>query len=108
MKLAELNPHFLKMISLTAWKVVRDINEADGVQFLCPVCFKNNGGEKGTHTMICWTPKVPAEAEPGPGRWNFLGTGLEDLELKNGSSSVQLNGGCNAHFWIRGGEIIIC
>lgn len=29
-------------------------------------------------------------------------------EAVKGSSSVLLNGGCNAHFWVRNGEIIFC
>jgi hypothetical protein len=43
---------------------------------------------------------------PTPGRWDFQGTGLQDLTLVAGSSSVLLTGGCRAHFFVRDGEIV--
>lgn len=84
---------------------VETIAEADGIRFLCPKCFTTNGGPRGTHSVICWRPRVAAHITPGPGRWEFEGSGLADLTLVAGSSSILLHGGCNAHFWIRAGEI---
>lgn len=88
---------------------VSSIEDADGVWFLCPKCFAANGGAVGTHRVICWRPRVPAGVIPGPGRWELVGTSLDDLELVAGSSSILLPGepgGCGAHFWVRGGAIV--
>jgi hypothetical protein len=84
---------------------VDDIAAADGVRFLCPLCFKNNRGRVGTHSVICWRPRVPAGVPPVPGRWEFQGTGLGDLTLVAVSSSILLQGGCGAHFFIRRGAV---
>jgi hypothetical protein len=88
------------------WVPVDAIAEADGVQFLCPKCFIANGGDVGTHSIMCWRPRVPADVDPKPGRWELDGTGLDDLTLRAGSSSILLSGpGCGAHFFIRNGSI---
>lgn len=79
--------------------------EADGVMFLCPKCFEVNGGSVGTHSVICWRPRVPQTWNPKPGRWEFEGSSLDDLTLVAGSSSVLLTGGCEAHFYVRRGHI---
>ena len=81
------------------------IAEADGVTFLCPVCFVANGGSVGTHSVCCWRPRVPQTVKPVPGRWEFQGTGIDDLTLVAGSSSVLLQGPCGAHFFVRNGAI---
>ncbi len=109
MKLMDLSPQFLKRIpedGREVWHDVEDIAEADGVEFLCPVCFDANKGPIGTHAITCWQPQVPAGIEPGPGRWTFHGTGYADLTLTAGSSSIYLTGpGCGAHFFIENGGI---
>jgi hypothetical protein len=88
------------------WHVYVDtLAEADGIAFLCPKCFADNSGSRGTHQVLCWRPRVPADVSPKPGRWEFEGTGYDDLSLRAGSSSILLNGGCNAHFWIEHGAI---
>lgn len=110
MKLTDLDPKFLRREPRDGREVhafEEDIAKADGVMFLCPLCFGANGGPAGTHSVICWSPKVPADVDPKPGRWNLVGSGLEDLTLVAGSSSVALRGGCNAHFFVRGGEIVM-
>jgi hypothetical protein len=87
-------------------RVVDRIEDADGVCFYCPKCFEANGGRVGTHAVICWRPRVPPDVDPKPGRWEFVGTSLDDLTLVAGSSSVRLTGdGCGAHFHVRGGAI---
>jgi hypothetical protein len=111
MRLTQLEPKFLKWNSDTTFTMIDDIKEADGIMFLCPVCYMNNTREDktvGVHSIICWKPNVPQTTYPAPGRWEMLGTGYDDLELRAGSSSVLLTGGCKAHFFIRNGEIIIC
>lgn len=61
------------------------IPEADGVMFLCPTCFRKNGGAIGTERVIVWfrgRPAVPASALPGPGRWVATGSSFDDLTLQ--------------------------
>jgi hypothetical protein len=108
MKLIELHPRFLDWIDDTHYKEIFDITIADGIVFLCPKClFENNNSLIGVHSIICWKPNIPQTTSPIPGRWNILGTGFNDLELQAGSSSVLLTSGCNAHFFIKNGEIIL-
>lgn len=85
-----------------------ELADADGVLFLCPKCFADNAGPRGTHSVLCWRPRVPAGVSPGPGRWEFEGTGYLDLSLRAGSSSVLLTGGCAAHFFVQSGGIVMC
>lgn len=119
MRLWQLEAEFLAITStrpdsahegeqLASSQVVSWIDDADGVWFLCPKCFATNGGAIGTHRVICWRPKVPQSINPKPGRWEFKGTSIEDLELVAGSSSVQVIGGCEAHFYVRDGAIVDC
>lgn len=109
MKLTDLEAKFIRRgDSPGAFRIDDSISGAEGVFFLCPVCFANNGNSNiGVHSVICWSPAVPLDIEPGPGRWELIGTGVADLTLKAGSSSVHLTGaGCGAHFFIRSGEIV--
>lgn len=78
------------------YHLVDNLSEAEGVQFLCPLCFEKNNGSIGTHYVLCWfVGKVPDETEPKPGRWNPSGTGLDDLTfVPPGAVSVQLLGEC--------------
>jgi hypothetical protein len=85
---------------------VDTLPEAHGIVFLCPKCFAANGGPVGTHSVICWfEDKVPDDAEPKPGRWNPVGTGIDDLTFAPGkkSNSVLLTGGCNWHGFVTNG-----
>lgn len=86
---------------------VDTLAEADGIQFLCPKCFAAHGGPRGTHRVICWFEgKVADGVEPGPGRWNPKGTGIDDLSFVPGakSNSVLLQGGCNWHGFVTNGD----
>jgi hypothetical protein len=107
MKLTDLEPSFLKITGEHSHKRIDTIQGADGIVFLCPKCFSDNAGtDKGVHSIICWQPHVPlTSTKSGPGRWNFQGTSYADLSLVNGSSSIALNGGCQAHFFIKNGNI---
>lgn len=87
---------------------VDSITEAEGIMFRCPKCFAAKG-PIGTHYVLCWRPRVPPDVDPKPGRWEFEGTGVDDLTLTAGSSSILLTGpGCQAHFFIRSGAIVDC
>jgi hypothetical protein len=105
-KLSELEPEFLKCEEDGRSLRYVTIAEADGIIFLCPVCFTANKGNVGTHAIICWRPHIAQTVSPGPGRWQFSGSGLADLTLVAGSSSIFLTTAqCRAHFFIRSGEI---
>jgi hypothetical protein len=106
--LLELEPHFLKRHDDRSWSRIESIDDADGLLFLCPVCFLKNHGSVGTHSIICWQPHVPQTTKPVPGRWTFKGTSLQDLSLVAKSSSIALQGGCQAHFFIQKGQIVGC
>jgi len=86
---------------------VQTISEADGIWFLCPKCFRDNGGNVGTHSVACWRPSIPLSDDlTGPGRWELVGTDFNNISLVANPTSVQINGGCNAHFTVSNGEII--
>lgn len=104
MKLTELQAKFIKRTE----HGLRDdatFDDCDGVQFLCPKCFVDNGGARGTHLVLCWKPHVPQTVRPAPGRWDHKGTGLHDLTLFAGSSSIQLQGGCGWHGFVGNGGV---
>jgi hypothetical protein len=94
LRLVELEPEFLVIVDEKTTRRVDSLAEADGVMFLCPKCFEHNQGPVGTHMVICWRPRVPLTRLPGPGRWEFEGTGCNDLTLVAGSSSVLLQSWC--------------
>lgn len=109
MRLVDLDPRFLKVETERSFRDVDDIAAADGIVFLCPKCLGDNGGQRpGVHSIICWQPHIPQTIPPTPGRWSFVGTGIEDLTLKAGSSSIALTSGCCAHFYITAGGIVWC
>jgi hypothetical protein len=107
-RLLDLHPTFLQATGLKAWRNDVPRAEANGIRFLCPKCFAANGGAEGTHSVICWSPGAPVDIRPAPGRWRLEGSGFGDLSLVAGSSSVQLLGGCDAHFYVDGGLIRMC
>lgn len=112
MKLTDLDAEFLRMGEAPgSLRTVHSLDEAQGVEFLCPLCFVKNGGRQGTHHVICWSRSrgVPDEVTPGPGRWKMDGTGLHDLTLNadppSGMRSVHLTGGgCGWHGFVTNGE----
>ena len=85
------------------------IEEADGLRLLCPQCHDDPPvGPVGTHGVICWSPTISQDHAPRPGRWDLVGTSIDDLTLVAGSSSVLLQGGCGAHFFVRQGRVMPC
>ena len=110
MWLTDLEPKFYGMPEGDSWQEVPYIADARGVHFRCPKCYVENGGPVGTHAIVCWSPAVPLTVPPGPGRWEIHGTGFRDLTLRNPakSDSVALTdeGGCQAHFFVRDGQIL--
>lgn len=85
------------------------IAKADGLRLLCPKCYDDPPvGPVGTHSVICWSPKISQDHAPRPGRWDLVGTSIDDLTLVAGSSSVLIQGGCDAHFFVRQGHVVPC
>lgn len=82
--LLELRAEFIAFQSRHGMKIVKTLDEAQGLIFLCPACFEKNGGARGTHSVICWTRKVPEDLglNAQRHRYRFEGAGLEDLSLK--------------------------
>jgi len=72
---------------------VATLEEAQGVQFLCPKCFRANGGGIGTHLVLVWSESrgVPLGATPAHGRWAMTGTGFEDLSLRREHAPSTIN-----------------
>ena len=113
--MADLDPHFIRheVRGGRPWRVtVPTLAEAQGIRFLCPKCFKANGGPVGTHGVICWSRSrgAPEDATPLPGRWTLDGTGVDDLTINGdppgNARSVLLLGGCEWHGFVTNGEIV--
>lgn len=83
MNLTELEPVFRGVDVLGVVVRVQDARGACGVSFLCPGCYRHNGGREGTHRISIWTHGAPADLG-GPGnarRWSATGTSAQDLTL---------------------------
>lgn len=87
---------------------VDGLAEAQGVWFLCPKCFKANGGAKGTHSCeVTFAGRGVADAhgthnDKGvPVRWAVGGSNLDDLST---TPSILLIGGCEWHGYITNGS----
>jgi hypothetical protein len=113
-RLTDLKPHFLRYApegDRTIWRTVLTLAEAQGLSFLCPLCWRANGNTSvGTHSICCWSSSrgVPDDATPGPGRWRMTGTGFDDLTLSEEvgkSRSILLTTGCGWHGFITAGEV---
>jgi hypothetical protein len=94
MKLTELEPQFMTYEtrpypSVDAGNYLHHVGtlvEAQGVQFLCPVCFVKNSGPIGTHVIEVSFAGRGVQDNQGshnregqPSRWNATGTGYSDL-----------------------------
>jgi hypothetical protein len=106
MKLTDLDACFIKLTDERgSHRTDASFDDCDGISFLCPKCYAANNGPVGTHTVICWKPHVPQTISPKQGRWNFRGTGMHDLTLFAGSSSILLTGGCAWHGFVGFGGV---
>ena len=112
MRLTELDPNWLEIIDERTVRTDGSMETAQGIAFLCPKCFVENGNSAvGTHQVWCWFRHkgVPDEYSPKPGRWTPQGTGFEDLTFIPGDppmpSSVQITSGCMWHGHVQNGEV---
>lgn len=115
--LRQLEASFIKRSPMggRAWLKTKSIQQADGLQFLCPVCIEKNGGKRGTHLLVLWFTgrDVPDEVAGGSARWTVSkqSTGLDDLTFVHGvpvkPKSVGVGqGNEHAHFFIEGGQVV--
>jgi len=106
-KLSDLEPELFKLAenNQDLSERVATLADAQGVYFLCPKCFAENGGAVGTHAVrvLFRGRNVPDDAWPLPGRWDVSGTGIDDLTL---TPSIHLTGaGCGWHGFITNGLV---
>lgn len=116
MKLSELDAKFVGDYDERSFRFLDGVEGAQGVMFQCPLCAEGkprapDGGVMGAHYVVCWftnprnAPKVPDDANPKPGRWTFSGETIDELSFVGpNAASIQLEGGCNWHGFIRNGE----
>lgn len=116
-KLTDLRARFIRYERTPEGQVthrkVDSIEDAQGVMFLCPKCWRDNNGPVGTHMVICWDGArgVPEDAFPHPGRWKLVGTCIDDLTLEAHppkTRSVLLTAGCKWHGFLTNGMADIC
>lgn len=119
MRLSALSPHWITKADVGGhWedKVETQV-EAQGIRFLCPLCFAKIGSARGTpHSVIVpfagrgWPDAyLPGMGDKQPDgtvrRWTAEGTNFDNLTVK---PSVLLSGsGCGWHGFITNGEASI-
>jgi len=116
--LRQLEASFIKRspTGSRAWLKTKSIHQADGLQFLCPVCVEKNGGKsRGAHLLVLWFTgrDVPDDVAGGSARWTVSkqSTGLDDLTFVHGFPVKAKSVGVgekneHAHFFIEGGEVV--
>ena len=105
MRLTDLKPTLLKLDEENKLVETHDYAEAVALTFNCPKCC---GDEETLHgCTICRDARMP-EWIKGP-RWTWEGDGIHNLTT-NPSIRVKLTTpdfNCEAHFYIRNGEIVM-
>lgn len=110
----ELNPRLLR-ITANSVSTAPTLASADGVVFDCPLCsLLYTPDLDGFHRIFVVRPAVAANipAMVGvdrllvPGQWQVKGTTYDDAELVLDATGIMLFGGCNVHFFVRGGRIV--
>lgn len=89
---------------------VDNLYEAQAIHFLCPVCFRKNGGAVGTHWVeVSFADRGVLDYqgshndEGKPSRWTVSGTSYHDLTT---TPSIFLKPpGCGWHGYITNGEV---
>jgi len=81
---------------------------AEGIEFLCPKCFAENNGARGTHGCnVTFADRGEPDdmgshnKEGNAVRWNVSGDSFENLTT---TPSILLEGGCAWHGYITNGE----
>ena len=100
MTLRELEAEFIRYDrspeGREVYTYIESLAEAQGIVFLCPLCFGKNNGPVGTHSVVISFDGKGVPEDQGshnssgqPFRWSIIGgTGLDDLQL---SPSIHLD-----------------
>lgn len=84
---------------------VETLAEAQCIMFLCPLCYRNNGGEEGTHHVQMPFAKRGVSFERHKHQWDVVGgTSYDDLST---NPSYLIIGGCGWHGYLTSGEATI-
>lgn len=106
MRLTDLDPHWMTEVHAGGHREgqVATQQAAQGVRLLCPKCFAENGGSRGTHSVIVPFKDrgLPDDAYPGMARWAASGNSFADLTT---TPSILLVHGCEWHGFITNGEV---
>lgn len=125
MRLVDLEPQFIRYVLSTAGSYhgrprpdgtiqwggfpvdgfddVATFADADGIEFLCPACFKKNDGPVGTHLVQVWFAhgkaprRIGVDSNGKTVRWSARGTSYDDLVL---SPSIHVRTGCGWHGFV--------
>ncbi len=82
---ADGEPTIRELVDRTDHIPAATVAEAQGIIFLCPKCFTENGGARGTHTvMVTFSGRgvpddVGSRGTAGPTRWTATGDSIERL-----------------------------
>lgn len=90
---------------------VRTLDEAQGIQLLCPKCYLKNKGKVGTHLIqVTFAGRGVLDSQGAhnskgnPARWKVFGSTIADLST---DPSILIEGSCAWHGWIRNGEVTL-
>jgi len=92
------------------WYIPVPIAQAQGIHFLCPVCFAANKRPIGTHgVQVGFVGKAPpgtfSQGKDGKdSRWNVAGTDFTNLTLTP-SIALDADVGCKWHGFVTNGEV---
>jgi hypothetical protein len=95
MRMQDLEPEFLRLVSKDAWMAISDTilsPRVSGLRFRCPSC---------SFLIILWRPHVSPKAFPSLGRYEFSGKFLHDLTL----SSTVVCKSCSTIFHVDKGDV---
>lgn len=111
--LRQLEATFIALVndpSREGWREdVATLDAAQGIRFLCPRCYRANGGPIGTHSILCWFAGrgVPSTTMPGPGRWiPNPGAVIETLTFI-GPNAASVQSGKHWHGFVRSGHVFV-
>lgn len=81
MYIKDLDAQFLKIGADNSLIYVYNIEDAQGIVFLCPKCYLANNGAIGTHSIICWFMGrgVPEELNRESRRWVLEGSSYDNI-----------------------------
>jgi hypothetical protein len=104
MKLTELEPHFFVVGVVDEHRVLKHVNgleHADGIRFLCPLCFSRGVATHVVTIRFALIPRPPRQEE-----WMASGSGYHNLTLTP-SIHITTPDGCGWYGFVTAGEVTI-